>query len=458
MERQPHFQSESEDTLERRLSPWQLAMIAMGSAIGVGLFLGSGATIGLAGPAVLISYLIAALVALILGYALAEMATVHPLAGSFGIYADRYLNRWAGYLLRTTYWFAQALAIGAQVTAVGLYCGYWFPAVPSWIFMASASALVIGVNAVHISFLGSLESVFSILKIAAILAFVAVGAALIAGWGAASLGFRNLTADGGFAPHGWRGVWLSLTLVITSYIGVEVIAVGAGEAKRPEVSVPRAMLGLVGGLIFLYLLSVFIVVTVIPWTVLAETGGSLSGSPFVKVFSLIGIPFAAGIMNLVVIMSALSGAATNLYLCTRMLFSLSRAGYVPTVLGNVNRRGVPFPALAASALGMGLAVFLASKGREVFLPLFGTAVAAMLSIWIIILLTHLRFRRRLNADGLTGLPLKVPFHPFPTLTAILILLAVLAATPLVAGLEWTVPLFLVWVAMASLFFRWSLSS
>jgi L-asparagine transporter-like permease len=443
---------EQEKGLERKLTPWQLGMIAVGGAIGVGLFLGSGATIGLAGPAVIVTYLMAAVVALIMGCVLAEMASVYPVAGSFGIYADRYIHPWAGFAVRLTYWFAQTLAIGAQVTAVGLYLGYWFPEIPTWVWILASSVLVVAVNAANVKVFGSLEANFSLIKVVAIVVFILLGSALILGLGREAIGFDNLTAQGGFLPNGWSGVWLAMTLVITSYIGVEVVAVTAGEAERPETSVPKALIGMVSALIILYGGAILVVVTVIPWTVISETGGTLTGSPFVKVFREIGIPYAGGVMNFVVISAALTSVNTNLYLCSRMLFSLSRADYVPASLGLVDRRGVPVRALIVSTGGMLLAVILALKGHQAFLPLFGTAVAAMLSIWIVIFISHIRFRRELAPERLAALGLKMPAHPFPTLLAIIVIVAIIASTPFVAGLEWTFPLFVLWLAATGLLY------
>ncbi len=445
--------AEQEKGLERRLNAWQLAMIAIGGAIGVGLFLGSGATIGLAGPGVILSYLIAAVLAAIMGLALAEMASVYPVAGSFGVYADRYIHPWAGFALRLSYWFAQTLAIGALVTAGGIYFGYWFPSVPTWIWILTASLLLISVNAANVKLFGSIESLFSLIKVGAIFAFILLGGALIFGLGYPGLGFGHLTSHGGFLPNGWSGVWLALTLVTTSYIGVEVVAVTAGEAKNPETAVPKALLGIVIGLVLLYGAAILVVVTVTPWPVISETGGTLSGSPFVKVFREMGIPYAGGIMNFVVLSAALTSANTNVYLCTRMLFSLSRAGYIPKKIGEVDHRGVPLKALPVSATGMAIAVILALRGQAAFLPLFGTAVATMFSIWIVIFVCHIRFRRELDPETLAGLRLKMPAHPFPSVLAILFLAALLATTPFVAGLEWTVPFFLAWLGILAVLYR-----
>jgi len=438
--------------LQRKLTSWQLTMIALGGAIGVGLFLGSAATIGMAGPGVLVSYILGAVVAMIMGYALAEMASVHPVAGSFGVYADKYVSSWAGFSVRLTYWFAQTIAIGAEVTAVGLYFGYWFPSVPSAVWIIASSCLVLAVNAANVKMFGTLESWFAMIKVFAIVAFILVGAALIFGVGRPAIGFSNLTAHGGFLPNGWSGVWLALTLAITSYMGIEVVAVTAGEAEHPEESVPRALRSMVLRLIVFYLFAIFIIVTVTSWTSIAETGGKLTGSPFVKVFNEIGIPFAGGIMNFVVISAALSSVNTNLYLCTRMIFSLSRAGYIPGTLGAVDSRGVPLAALSASGAGMVAAIILALKGQQGFLMLYGTAVAAMFFVWTTILVTHLRFRRALSAERIRALPVRLPGHRIASMFGIVIILALSATTVAVEGLEWTVPLLFAWLAIITLFY------
>jgi amino acid transporter, AAT family len=206
VENEPASARERESGLKRELSSWQQGMIAIGGTVGVGLFLGSGATIGLAGPAVLVAYLIAAVPALAMGLVLAEMATLHPVAGSFGVYADEYLGPWAGFCSRLTYWFAETLAIGASVTAVGVYCRFWFPGLPEYVFMAAAAVFAVSLNAFHVGRFGALESWFSLVKVAAIVAFILVGSALVLGIGGRpAIGFSNLGSDGGFFPNGARG-------------------------------------------------------------------------------------------------------------------------------------------------------------------------------------------------------------------------------------------------------------
>ena len=436
--------------LHRRLSQRQLTMMAIGGAIGVGLFLGSSVTIRLAGPAVILSYLLGAGIALIMSYVLTEMAVVHPVAGAFGVYAERYLNPWAGFSVRATYGVAQIIAIGAEVTAAGIYISYWLPNVPQWIWVVLVSSALVALNSMQVNRLGEFEYWFAMIKVAAIVAFIIVGLALIFGIGGRhAIGLANLTQHGGFLPAGWKGVWLSLTITVTSYMGVEIIAVTAGEAQHPEVTIPRAMRNIVYRLIGFYVLAIAIMVTMVPWN---QTGSSsaLSGSPFVTAFAAAHIPFAAAIMNFVVLTAALSSVNTNLYLATRMLFSLGRGGYAPAWMGKVSGNGVPHRALLASTAGIIAAILLAIFApKNAFLMLYGTAVAGMLFVWLVVLNTHLRFRKSITSERLPSLPMRLRAHPFFTVLGIVLLLAIAATTFKVEGLEWSVPAFSVFLAVMS---------
>ncbi len=432
--------------LQRRLSQRQLTMLALGGAIGVGLFLGSSITIRLAGPGVIITYLLGAAIAMIVAYAVAEMAVVHPVAGAFGVYAETYLNAWAGFVVRSTYGFVQIIAIGAEVTAVAIYFGFWFPHVPQWLWVLGASVGLVAVNALQVGRFGEFEYWFALIKVTAILAFIVIGFALIAGVGP-SPGhvLSNLTGHGGFLPFGLKGVWLALTLALTSYMGVEVIAVTAGEAQNPAESIPRAMRTIVFRLIFFYVLAVFAMLAMTPWNQLGSATGIL-GSPFVSAFSAVGIPYAASIMNLVVITAALSSSNTDLYLTTRMLFSLSHDGYAPQWIGSVGQNGVPSRALALSTAGMVAAILLAiyAPGRA-FLMLYGVAIAGMFFVWAVILLSHIRFRNSLNSE--TGM--RLAFSPYSNWLGIASLLGITATTFYVDGLQYAVPAFSLFLTAVS---------
>jgi L-asparagine transporter-like permease len=428
-------------------------MMAIGGAIGVGLFLGSRVTIRLAGPAVILSYLLGAGIALIMSYTLAEMAVVHPEAGAFGVYAEKYLSPWAGFTVRATYGAAQIIAIGAEVTAAGIYISFWFPHVPQWIWVVTVSAALIALNSMQVNRLGEFEYWFAMIKVAAIILFIIVGLALIFGDGSRGMtGYINLTQHGGFLPSGWKGVWLSLTITITSYMGVEVIAVTAGEAERPEVTIPHAMRNIVWRLILFYVLAITIMVAMVPWVQAGDASG-LSGSPFVTAFAAAHIPFAAAIMNFVVLTAALSSVNTNLYLSTRMLFSLGNESYAPAWMGKVSSNGVPHRALLASTAGIIAAIVLAIFApKNAFLKLYGSAVAGMFFVWLVILCTHLRFRRTISTDRLISLPMRLRAHPFFTLAGIAILLAISITTFFVDGLEWSVPVFCGFLGLISLLY------
>jgi L-asparagine transporter-like permease len=439
--------------LHRRLSQRQLTMMAIGGAIGVGLFLGSSVTIRLAGPAVIVSYLLGAAIALIMSYALAEMAVVHPVAGAFGVYAEKYLNPWAGFSVRATYGVAQIIAIGAEVTAASIYISFWFPNVPRWVWVVLVSAALVALNSMQVNRLGEFEYWFAMIKVVAIIAFIIVGLSLILGVGSrGAIGLANLTQQGGFFPAGWKGVWLSLTITVTSYMGVEIIAITAGEAQHPEVTIPHAMRTIVWRLILFYVLAIAIMVTMVPWNQ-TSSSSALSGSPFVAAFAAAHIPFAAAIMNFVVLTAALSSVNTNLYLSTRMLFSLGQGGYAPEWMGKVSRNGVPHRALLASTVGIGTAILLAIFApKNAFLMLYGTAVAGMLFVWLVILNTHLRFRKAITSERLLSLPMRLRVHPLFTVVGILLLLAISGTTFVVDGLQWSVPAFSGFLGLISLLY------
>jgi amino acid transporter, AAT family len=456
---EPVSDSTDSQSLHRRLTERQLTMLALGGAIGVGLFLGTSITVQLAGPAVIVSYLLGAAIAMIVAYALAEMAVVHPVSGAFGSYAEIYLSKWAGFAVRATYGLVQIIAIGAEVTAIAIYFGFWFPHIPQWFWVSAASFALVAMNSLQVGRFGEFEYWFALIKVSAIIAFIAVGAALIFGIGSnPALGFTNLTVAGGFFPFGFKGVWLALTLALTSYMGVEVIAVTAGEAQDPEKSIPKAMRTIVFRLIFFYVLAIAAMLAMTPWPQLGSQTG-LAGSPFVRGFSSIGIPYAAGIMNLVVITAALSSCNTDLYLTTRMLFSLSRDGYAPSWIGQLSRNRVPHRALALSTLGMIAAIVLAvwAPGRA-FLMLYGVAVAGMFFVWMVILVTHLRFRKSLPSTAASPLPMKLALSPYSNWVGIIALLAITLTTFYVEGLQYSVPAFLPFLLLLSIVYwtssRW----
>src|ERR1700723_31822 len=407
--------------LHKDLSRAQLIMIGLGGAIGTGLFMGSGLAIGYAGPAVIISYAIAGIAAVAIVFSLSEMAVMHPTAGSFGTYAEIYLNPWAGIIARYSYWMAQGIAVGAEAVAAGVYMTFYFPGTPVWLWSVGFALVLLYFNSRSVHNFGSIEYWFALIKVVAIVIFIILGIATIFGLWTKPVGFHNLTGlPGGFMPHGFGGVWMAVILGILSFNGIEVIAVTSGEAKDPVRTIPAALRSMALRLFLFYILALTIVVTFVPWT---ETGATVvTQSPFVRIFVHSGIRHAAGIMNFVVLSAALSSMNTNVYLCSRMLFSLSRGSYAPAFLGQLSRAGVP---TGATLLSGGF--ILAAAAVSWFTPLAynylqGVALFGAIVVWIIILLSHLSFRRR---HKLPDLPVRTPGFPVVQIAGLLLLCAVL---------------------------------
>jgi AAT family amino acid transporter len=439
-----------ETGLRRQLTPRQLSMIALGGAIGTGLFLGSALSIRLAGPGVILSYAAGAAIALALMWALAEMAVAHPVAGSFGVYAEMYLHPWAGFAVRYSYWLAQVVAIGSEVVAASIYCRFWFPSVPAWIWIALFSISLIYVNARSVASFGSFEYWFAMIKVVTIVAFLLLGAALLFGAIGKPIGAANYFAHGGFLPNGWLGVGLGVAMAIFSYLGLEIVAVTSGESEHPEIAVPRAMRQTLFRLAIFYIGGMVVLVGVLPWT---QAG--LTESPFVRVFQSVGIPAAAAVMNFVVLTAALSSVNCNLYLTARMIFSLSRGGYAPAALGQLSRRGTPVRALLVSSGGMLAALALDYRFHEkAYVYMLGAAFFGGIFAWIMIFVTHLAFRRR-NA-GNPRVRRFAPPGPWSSLLGLAALLAVLVSTWWIPGMRITLVGGLPWLAFITLcYFVWS---
>lgn len=422
--------------LRRTLTGRQLTMIGIGGAIGTGLFLGSSLAISQAGPATIVAYVLCAPIALVLGWALAEMTVVHPAAGSFGTIGRHYLGAWAGFVIRWTYWTIQVIAVGGEVIAAGIYLRYWWPDLPLWLPVVVFSLVILGVNAIAVSVFGTLEYWFSMIKVTAIIVFIGLGAAYIfVGLpGHDAVGADNITGHGGFLPNGMHGLGLAFVFVIFSYLGTEVVAVTAAESENPTRDLPRAARGMVLRLALFYCLAIGIVVTIVPWTQTAK-GGDVTASPFVSLFDTAGIPAAAGIMNFVVLTAALSSANANIYLCTRMLHALARDRHAPAALGRTGRGGVPHLAILVSGAGLAVAAFLSVHSEDdAFVILFGVSVFGALVVWILILLTHMVFRRRRAALGLPSAPVRLWGAPVTSGLAIAALAAILVSTAFIDGL------------------------
>ncbi|OZI72743.1 MULTISPECIES: amino acid permease [Bordetella] len=411
-----------EQGLRRRLTSGQMGMIAIGGAIGTGLFLGSSFAIGFAGPSVLVSYAIGGLITLLLMGCLAEMTVAHSTSGSFGAYAEHYIGPLAGFLVRYAYWSCIVLAVGTEVTAVAVYMKFWFPAVPAWVWVCLFSAALILINALSVKAFGTIEYGFSAIKVGAIVAFILLGAYVV--WGSPDYGAALYTAHGGFFPNGWQGTWIAVVISIFSYLSVEMIAVAAGEAEHPERAVKQAFRATIVRLLVFYLLSLALILAIVPW----DQAGK-AGSPFVKVMQALAIPGAAGVINFIVLVAALSAMNSQLYITTRMMFSLSRAGHAPAAMGRLTRHGIPLNALLLSTVGIALATVLnVLYPDESFTLMMAISMFGALFTWMMIFLTHYFFRRRWRREGGHALSFRMPGFPVLTLAGFVLMLAILVTT------------------------------
>jgi AAT family amino acid transporter len=388
-----------EQGLHHQLTAGQMTMVAVGGSIGTGLLLGSAAALEVAGPGVILSYIIAAFIAYTVAMALGELASMHPAAGSFGLYGELYLNQYLGFLCRAAYWAAIAFSIGAELTASATYMSYWLPAVPGEIWVIVFSALLLLVNLRSVLAYGRFEFWFAMIKFATIVAFILAGAALLFSGHVAP----QYSAHGGFLPKGPIAPLLAVFWAIYAFGGVEMLAVTTGESRSAK-DIPRAAHLTFFLLAGVYLGAITILVGVMPWN---HTG--VTESPFVSVLRLAKIPAAAFFMNFVVLTAALSGANAKLYVASRLLFSMGRTGWAPASLGKLNASGSPRTALLVSAYGIVTALIIEKWAPErAFVYIMGAAFSGLIFSWVVSLAAHVSFRRRLTPDQVSALPMRSP--------------------------------------------------
>jgi len=388
-----------------------MAMVAVGGSIGTGLLLGSAAAISLAGPAVIISFLLAALISWTASLALGELASAHPAAGAFGLYGELYLNEWAGFLSRAGYWAAISFSVGAEMVATATYMAFWFPNVPGvlWIVILSLCLLLVNLRSVHDY--ARFEFWFAMVKVVTIAVFVLLGAALMLSHKVPA----QYTTQGGFFPLGVLAPLLAMTFAIYTFGGVEFVAVTSGESRSPN-DVAKATKITFLLLTLLYLGAVAVLVGIVPWN---KTG--VGESPFVTVFRSVHIPGAGHIMNFVVLTAALSGANAALYISSRMLFSMARSGWAPPELGHLNRKGSPNLALWVSSYGIVAAFALETWfPGDAFVFILRGAFFGLILSWIVSLAAHISFRRRLTPEQLNALPMRSPLGAWGSVMGLLL--------------------------------------
>ncbi|EHY93305.1 amino acid permease [Staphylococcus saprophyticus] len=403
---------EENNELQRGLGARQMRMIALGGTIGVGLFMGATSTIKWTGPSVIFAYLIAGIFLFLVMRAMGEMVYLHPTSGSFANFASDYIHPVAGYLTAWSNIFQWVVVGMSEVIAVGEYMNYWFPDLPQWIPGVIVVALLAGANLVSVKAFGEFEFWFAMIKVVTIILMIVAGFGLIffgLGNGGEAIGLSNLWSHGGFMPNGWIGFFFALSIVIGSYQGVELIGITAGETKDPQKNIKSAVNGVIWRILIFYIGAIFVIVTVYPWDELGNIG-----SPFVATFAKVGITFAAGLINFVVLTAAMSGCNSGIFSASRMTLNLSQKGMLPKFFGKVMKNGVPIWTVLAIAMGILIGALLNVilplfiKGADsIFVYVYSASILPGMVPWFMILISHLRFRKN-HPDELDGHPFKMP--------------------------------------------------
>jgi histidine transporter len=435
--------------------------MALGSAIGTGLFYGSASAIQMAGPAVLLAYLIGGAAVFMVMRALGEMAVHNPVAGSFGHYASTYLGPMAGFILGWTYAFEMVIVGMADVTAFGIYMGFWFPEVARWIWVLGIVSVVGGLNLCNVKVFGEMEFWLSLLKVAAIVAMILGGFGIMlfgisTAPGAQATDISNLWSHGGFMPNGVGGLIASFAVVMFAFGGIEIIGVTAGEAKDPQHVLPRAINAVPLRILLFYVLTMFVLMSIFPWQQIGS-----QGSPFVQIFDNLGISSAATILNIVVISAAVSAINSDIFGAGRMMYGLAQQGHAPKGFARLSRNGVPWMTVVVMSAALLLGVLLNYLIPEnVFLLIASIATFATVWVWLMILFTQVAMRRSMSAEQVAQLKFPVPFWPYAPMAAIafmLFIFGVLGYFPdtqaaLIVGVVWIVLLvlaYLTWVKPAA---------
>lgn len=397
-------------TLRKSLKNRHIQLIALGGAIGTGLFYGSSESIQLAGPSILLAYLVGGLAIFMIVRALSEMAVEDPKAGAFSYYATRYWSKRAGFISGWNYWFNYVLVAMVELAVVGSFVNYWFPNIPKWVSAAVFLVAIAALNLMGVNKFGEFEFWFAIIKIVAVIAMILGGLYVIIANVPTASGIRAsfanwFTVDGGFLPHGlmthnadgtWTGLMMALVVVMFSFGGTELIGITAGETENPRTTIPKATNGIIWRILVFYICALGVIMAVIPWSKI--DGDS---SPFVQIFDSVGVHAAAGILNFVCLTAVMSVYNSGLYSNSRMLYSLAKQGNAPAYLGRLNKRGVPAAAVLTSAAITVIAVVVVFLWPQfAFNYLMSIATIAAVINWSMIMLTEMHFRKAVAAgDG-----------------------------------------------------------
>ena len=433
------MQGSKAPVLARRLKNRHIQLIALGGAIGTGLFYGVAKSIALAGPAIVLAYLIGGGAIYLIMRMLGEMSTQEPVAGAFSDFAYRYWGNFAGFLSGWNYWLMYVLVSMAELTVVGMYIDHWFPGFPGWVAAFIVWALVTGINLTHVKFFGEFEFWLALIKIVAVIGMIALGLVLIATHASSpTTGISNFWDYGGFLPNGMHGLLLSLVLVMFSFGGTELVGITAGETSDPTRSIPKAINQVLWRVLLFYIGSVGMLVMLYPWNDIGT-----AGSPFVLVFQDLGIPAAPDIINLVVLIASISVYNSGMYSNGRMLYSLAEQGNAPRVFMRLGRKQVPWVGVLFSSACTFVVViinFLVPDGA--FMRVMALATAAAALTWMMIVLVHLKFRK---AHQRTKLHFASPWYPWANYLCVAFLLLVVGMMTQLDSMRpavWVLPVWL----------------
>lgn len=416
--------------LQRSMTAGQMEMISLGGAIGVGLFMGSASTIKWTGPSVLLAYMFVGLILYIVMRALGEMVYVNPGTGSFADYATEYVHPIAGYLAKWANVFEYIVVGMSEVVAATEYLKYWWPKINPFIAGICIILFLVLANLASAKTYGSLEFWFAMIKVITIIMMILLGFMIIFfgfGNGGHPVGFSNLWSHGGFFTGGFKGFFFSMSIIVGSYQGIELLGISAGEVANPQEAIVKSVKSVLWRILIFYVGAIFVIVTIYPWNQLSSVG-----SPFVSTFAKVGITSAASVINFVVLTAALSGANSGIYSSSRMLFKLAHEGDAPSFFGKLSKRIVPNIAILGISGGIligfvidTVATIYSKSTSNLFVVVFSSSVLPGMVPWFVILLAELRFRKN-NSEIMMTHPFKLPFYPYSNYFALVMLTVIVA--------------------------------
>lgn len=419
--------------LKHSLKTRHVTMISIGGVIGAGLFVGSGTMISSSGPGALISYIIAGLLIVLIMRMLGEMAAVNPDSGSFSTYAHQAIGPWAGFTIGWLYWFNWVIIVTFETTLLGQMLHNWLPSIPIWVGSAAFPILMAITNMFSVKVYGEFEYWLAFIKVAAIVIFLGLGAAIIMGIvpGVRAQGLSDLMAGGNFFPHGFSPVLLGVIFITFSLSGSEVAAIAAGESTDPQKNIIRAINAVVWRLLLFFVGSITVLIMVIP-----QGANKLLETPFASVFNLAGLPAAGQIMNVIIFISLLSVLNSGLYTSSRMLYSLSIKGDAPKFLSNVTKRGIPVWALVAGVIFTYVfTLFKFLSPNTLFVFLADSSGGVTIIMYVFIAVSHILIRKKREKENPGILKVKMWLFPYLTYATIFVLFIIYVAQAFIGSMQ-----------------------